>query len=405
MKSLLLWTLAIVLTLGLIGCTTGQIPDLSFLQGETPMSVIQGSVISGSTMKSLGSIPGLDSLPTQIEKTSVSETLSNLGLEIELITDEGELLQKGVFEKDSHSDQVPFRFQGHFNGGPLRLRIHQEGGSMDVALGTIENSGQVIELPPLEPEQAALATRYLEQSRGYRDLRRQTLGEFHETREEVFRLRIANLDDLETLKSTLDQVGVDSQGRLRRYSEDYTPQAHRLPQKRQPWERDLFSPLLPIPWMPSEPPLPSETIVIAPSPRPKVLQNQIQQVDLLKGSEQFTLYHKGGPGGVSPFEFPEESFKLQIHFSSDLSQETRQYLGVRASFQITQGQHRSRLNFSEFGPTFPSLRAIELTLEPDQLSINAYEDLVIYIHERLPSSGVGVVHQAFARIEFFGQSR
>ena len=402
LKTLVFWVLGGVVTLGLIGCTTGQVPDLSFLQGESPLTVIQGVVMTDPTQKSLGSIPGLDSLPQFESVSSQADSGVGSGVEIELITEEGEPLQKDVFEEDSHGAQIPFRFQGNFDEGPLRLRIHQDGIKMDVALGTLVNNGDVIDLPAFNPKKAALATRYLEQTRSYRDLRRQTFEEFHETREEIYRLRIENLDNLEGLKSDLDQVGVDSEGRLRRYSEEYQPMAHRMPEKRQPWERDLFSLFLPEPWVASETQTSLPTGVAA---LPKVLQNRVQSVALIEGSKRVTLYQKGGPGGVMPFPFPEAKFNLQIVFGSDLSLETREYLKRSASLSITQGQNRSRVPVSDFSPFFPSLRSLELSVEPDQLSLDLGATLVIHIHERLPDVSPGVVYQAFARMEFLGRSR
>ena len=269
-----------------IGCSTEQMRNITGSLPVNSYSVIQGlvsgdSIISRSNSSSLSKIAFEDGTLVDLRPSStldpkkdysdnnsiIEESLDNSpkitvtdsitidvhqqeadsdGLftgepkRVSLVTDAGIILQSLIFDKYTETGKLLYRFAGDFPEDSIRLRILEEDRILEVAIGRLKNSDEIIDVPELDLVNSALATRMIEQTKQYGTLKNKGISSFVESMNSVIKLRINENPSKNLLIENINRVGINDEGNFEIYPTSYDPFKHRNPNRAKDWEKQLF---------------------------------------------------------------------------------------------------------------------------------------------------------------------
>ncbi len=431
-----------------IGCSTEQMRNIT---GSTPLnaySVIQGlvtgsSVISRETNSSLSSIafedgtrvnfnslenPEFDEkdrdnlkLISQIQRnTSTSEDSSILvennisvntnqkepdeeglfkGLDriISLVTDSGIVLQTGVFNRYTASGKLHYRFAGEFPTESLRLRVLEGENVLELAMGSLSEFDEVVNVPDLDLVNSALATRMIEQTNKYKTLKNKGISSFIESMNSIIEHKIDQSLNKHLLVENISRVGVNNEGNFEIYATNYDPFKYRQPKQVQDWEKHLFHSTQEItPRGESFENTLSDDISTA-SPINKKLVNWVSSVSMtqLKLNKEIQLFKDLDFSSHSPIALYDSKFKLKIQFKEFLPIEYRDSLINNGVLKIQKGNRQKSLFISKIKSEFTTFSILELEVDLGPLSKDKNETLFIFLQHTFPKFRINQIAQAF----------
>jgi hypothetical protein len=286
--------LAVVFVLFVSGC---QDSDAKILGGSADINaytVLQGVVTGESLRHSVNRTISLSSssLTTDTTDTGFEDsTQAEGGMEVALVTESGLAIQRKYFTARDENGGIRYHFEGDFGDGPMRLRFYDDQTLFEVAIGT-PGSNAVLDLPPIDYKKAALATRYIEQSAAYRDLRGKTPLEFRNYMDSVVQNLVEPLGaEMELHVANIERVGVNETGELQIFTTDYFPDSYRAPQQARAWEGklgrmignrlsgdEIVSSAPSAPMTGSTSPVAVTTPVVVPRPTPRILVNWLSSI-------------------------------------------------------------------------------------------------------------------------------
>ena len=445
-----LFTLGFISLLWL-GCSTEQIKNIT---GSTPISaysVIQGfvtggSVISRSTHSSLSRITLEDGTYVNLNPSNTTVSNSNhFGTEIQtsgpntklasgditdttvnelnkeinhqlkdsdgllfgpavnisLVTDQGVVLQSATFDRYTEEGKLHYRFAGEFPSESMRLRIVEENNIFELAMGSLSESDEVVDVPELDLVNSTLATRMIEQTNQYSLLRSKDIRSFIESMNLIIRTRIDENPSKYLLIENINRVGVNNKGDLEIYPTSYDPFKFRNPDQVKSWERHLFDSNNDISFKTNS--LDNERVEDNSSKPPirKDLVNWIRLVtlDQIGKSRDSVLFQQADFSPQKIYSTYNKKFTLKIYFREHLPIEYRNSILNDGILRIQSGDSQHKLSISQTKVNFQEANLLELKINLSNLDLNVNNKTVlIFLQHTFPDFRVDQIAQAFFKV-------
>ncbi|MCO4782130.1 MAG: hypothetical protein KC646_07355 [Candidatus Cloacimonetes bacterium] len=352
----------------LIGCSDTAIQDTLISPTVNSYSVVRG-VITDSSIR-------LESKSRVSQSVaSAEESTSTIGVDMALMTDQGLILQRRSFQKRNNQGNFEFVFEGEFPKEALRIRVFEVGafdGVYDIAIGTAASNDESIELG--DYKDAAIATRYLEQTHSYLELKKQGISSFQDTLNQVISKKINGADDKDLFIQNFERLGVDSQGKLSIFPSNYSPSAKRNPSVPTTWEDKIF-----------EDEVIEEVVEEAPILIPtssKRLVNFVYQALDLKDAK--VLYDSRAFRQTKIVQ-RDRSIEIVFRMIRTPLLEQKSYLDSNLSLLIVNGNHREQVALKDLPSRWENQRDLIVSLNLNSYIYIASEELGIYLQDALPS--------------------
>ncbi len=366
------------ITLWFYGCNSGTVENLSGAGNLSSLSVIQGLVYSQSLHHSL-------SRASTSVVTTTTQT-SFVALDIALQTEKGSIIQKKSFATRQADGAYSFSFEGLFPNEPLRLVIYDSDQALEIVLGTPNSKVVEVEIPDFYA--FALATRWLEQTNAYTEIRLKNYSQIKKTLQTLADSLGQGTTDLIT---NYHRLGVNAQGLLQVMDSQYEPMLYRAPKKKVAWESKLEtdSPILVQPG--SIPPTPKissvseqpSAIVTATGPvvtYPVMSRTNLLDAAFLKGSSQNTLLYR--PWSQLGEQYAKASivrFEVVIRLNQVIGPEMEAILLQEAQFLVTQGSKTQKIPLVSLTPVFTE-KEVTLTVKPNDWDLN-YGSVIFILNQ------------------------
>lgn len=353
----------------LIGCSDTGIQDTLISPTVNGYSVVRG-VITDSSVRLESKSRILKSVATSEESTS------SIGVDMALMTDQGLVLQRRSFQKRNSQGNFEFLFEGEFPREALRIRVFELGafdGVYDIAIGTAASDDESITLG--DYKDAAIATRYLEQSHSYKELKKLGITSFQDTLQKVITKNTSQNEDKDLLIQNFDRLGVDDQGKLAIFSSDYSPSSKRNPSAPKPWEDRIFES------QNLEQADEQQAPVYIPTTS-KRLVNFVHQALDLKDSK---VLYDSRLFRQKIISQNDRTIEIVFRMIRTPLIEQKTYLDDNLSLLIINGNHREQVAIKDIDSRWVNQRDLIV-----QLNLNSYihiasEELGIYLKDSLPS--------------------
>ena len=443
--------LLVLISLLWIGCSTEQMQNVTGSMPVNAYSVVQGlitsgSIISRSTEASLsrivfedGTLVNLNPSDTfsSSEEYSYSQqennniifnhdsedslnqqlTNSNIDLDrqgpssdglylgpplnISLVTDLGIVLQTGTFDRYTETGKLHYRFAGDFPTESIRLRIVQEDKIFEVAMGSLEETEEVVDVPELDLVNSALATRMMEQTREYKNLRNKGIFSFVESMNSVIQRKIIENPSKSLLIENINRVGINSEGKFEIYPTSYDPFKHRNPDQAKDWEIGLFHPNTDIPLQIDSSDLEVEEDSDKKLTVKKELVNWVKKVTLKQTvmNEEIELFKDldFSPQKILPVN--GKTFTLRIYFKESLPVEFRNSVLSEGILKIQNGDSQHNLPLIKINSRFQDSQVLELGIEISDLFTETNNRIAfIFLQHTFPDFQTNQIAQAFFKV-------
>lgn len=353
----------------LIGCSDTAIQDTLISPTVNSYSVVRG-VITDSSIR-------LES------KSKVNQSVANsdqsttsIGVDMALMTDQGLVLQRRSFQKRNDQGNFEFLFEGEFPNEALRIRVFEIGafdGVYDIAIGTAASNDESIVLG--DYKEAAIATRYLEQSHSYMELKKQGITSFQDTLKNVISSKVDLIADKDLFIQNFDRLGVDEQGKLSIFSSDYSPSSKRNPESPTPWEDSIFTDPN------NEVEEVEEAPVYIPTTSKKLINFVYQALDYKNSKVLYDsrLYHQ------NKIVQNDRTIEMIFRMIRTPLIEQKYYLENNLSLLIINGNHREEVLLKDLAHRWENQRDLIVELNLNSYIHIASEELGIYLKDALPS--------------------
>tara|TARA_Y100000589_G_C27178661_1_gene639777 strand:- start:481 stop:1878 length:1398 start_codon:yes stop_codon:yes gene_type:complete len=434
-----------------VGCSTEQMRNIT---GSTPLnaySVIQGlvtggSVFSGGTKSSLSSIVFEGGMHVYLESSenlnSNEDTADNLTLIsqpqnfisspesssvfletsttmdinkqepdeeglfagpdkiISLVTDSGIVLQTSIFNRYTASGKLHYRFAGEFPYQSLRLRIVEGEKVLEVAMGSLSEFDQVVDVPDLDLVNSTLATRMMEQTSEYKTLRHKDISSFMDSMNSIIDSRIDGKLNKNLLIENINRVGINNEGNFEIYSTNYDPFKYREPNQVKDWEKHLFHPSQEI--VSEVEPYENMTKEDIPldSSINKKLVNWIRLVSIVQPglNKETQLFRNFDFTPHKPFPLHTTNVTLKIHFNEFLPIEFRDSLIEAGVLKVQNGDNHNNLLISDMDPVFQNTNVLELDIDLKLLAQGENKTVFIFLQHTFPNFRHNEIAQAFFKV-------
>jgi len=384
-----------------IGCSADSIQDLALAPNVNAFSILRGVITDTSIRMSQSRVMKSESAIDSSSQTSTAATTTTSSVidpieigqvEILLVTESGQFLQRGSFPLRSDGS-IPFQFEEENRDQPLRLRVRKETRDYEIALGKLEKK-EFLELPELPLKEAALATRYLEQSHQYRDLRVMETSSFVQTLKKAIVNKVEPLtDELEELAEQIERVGVNEEGILVVHNPGYKPKNYIAPPSKRSWEASLLEPL-----KRSTPGLDTSTSTNPPVvDLPRKLVNLVQMVQIQEPGKVKLAYqdHYYGPERIVSLSADE--FTVKVSFKNSLSLEERLNLLESGELlvEIRETRQRKKISLQDLSAEFQGTRLLEIPVSLREYFLPAQAQVSLYLEHSFPESDPREINLGF----------
>ncbi|PCJ21408.1 MAG: hypothetical protein COB02_02125 [Candidatus Cloacimonadota bacterium] len=350
----------------LIGCSDTGIQDTLISPSVNGFSVIRGVVTDTSVR--------LQSISKSTSVSNSNINTASIGVDMALMTDKGLILQRRSFQKRNNEGNFEFIFEGEFPKEALRIRVYEVSASSDVydvAIGTASSKDQSITLKNYK--EAALATRYLEQSHSYEDLKTQSVSNFLDTLDDLILKKVHPLENKDLFIKNLNRLGVDEQGKFTIFPSNYLPSKKRAPNKPTSWEATMFN---------------KEIIIDEPEKEVFTLKKNKRLVNFiyqaLRVDDSKVLYDSRL---FKQKKVIQNSNEIKVIFRMIRLPKVEQleYINKNLSLLFINANHRKQVSIKEFSPQWKNTRDLVLTINLNQYIYFASEELGIYLKDALPT--------------------
>lgn len=391
-----------------VGCSSEQMQNVT---GSTPVnafSIIQGLVTGGSIVSSSRHQVSFSMSSAVSESSSESFVVEEnsdqfVGPQkrISLVTEEGRLIQQGVFDRYTSDGKLHYRFVGDFPKESLRLRIIELESVFEVAMGSLPETVDIIEIPEFDMVEAALATRMLEQTSEYEVLKKKDIIQFSESLDLLIKNRVKARHDKSLLAENINRVGINSEGNFEIYSTNYNPRIHRNPMNAQVWENDLFSTEVSFDSMDTTLETSDQVIQMRPESIRKRLVNWITHATVSDHSNrELILFQKKDLSDRSPTFLNQTEITLKIFFKEVLPIEFRESLLKQARLTVEFSRKRRDLNLADLNPKFHLDNVLELQLNLKSFAFQSNQFFALFLHYTFPELRPDEISQGFMRATF-----
>ncbi len=435
-----------------IGCSTNQMRNITGTVPVNAYSIIQGlvtggSIVSRSTNYNLSRITFEDGTHVDLNPTSsldknedysdINSHVNNLIIKenldhdlsvektnsitteinhqeadldglyigpsrnISLVTDSGIVLQTGVFDRYTETGKLHYRFTGDFPKESMRLRILEGARILEVAMGSLDKSEAVIDVPELDLVNSILATRMIEQTREYKTLKNKGISSFVESMKSLIELRITENPDKNLLIENINRVGINKEGNFQIFPTSYDPFKYRDPDQAKDWERLLFEPDKDIQFEQNPSDYEIKDDNFQKLPIKKELVNWIRLVTLIQngGNRETKLFEEFDFSAPKNYPIYNSSFTLKIFFKESLPLEFRNSLSNDGLLRIHNGDSKQNLLLSEINIKFKDANLLELEIDLSNLTIGTSDQpTFIFLQHTFPNFQIDKIAQAFFKV-------
>ncbi|MBW7875048.1 MAG: hypothetical protein H3C47_03550 [Candidatus Cloacimonetes bacterium] len=350
------------------GCNSGTVENLSGVGNLSSLSVIQGLVYSDSLRYS-------KSLVSTGVVTGTTQS-SFVALDIALQSESGTLIQKKSFATRQADGGYSFSFEGLFPREPIRLVIYDSDQALEIALGTPDQ--KVVEVEISDFYAFALATRWLEQTSTYSEIRSLSFAQIKKT---LLPLAESLKQAPGELIQNYHRLGVNSSGKLQIMDTTYDPVLYRAPKKKLAWEsmQDEGIPILtevqsvdpsPVSTKATEPSTEETDTVEVIETNPIMSRTNLLDAAFLKATPQdILLYRPWSQLGEQYAKTSIVRFEVVLRLNKAIGPEMEAILLQDAHFLVTQGMRTIKIPLVSLMPTF-SDKEVTLLIRPNDWDLN-----------------------------------